>query len=144
MSIAGVIAAALSLTRWWLIAIPLALAIAQPAAGQAPNLAAPDFTCLLEPKMVLKLGTPVPGLISEVLVDRGAIVKKGEVLARLDSGVEAAAVALAKARAENDATVEANRAKLDFQERKAERAMQLRKTENIAVSRPTCSWLSWT
>jgi len=94
----------------------------------------PTFTCLIEPKMVLKIGSPVPGLLSEVLVDRGAIVKKGDVLARLESGVEIATMALAKARAENNADVQSARAKLDFQTRKAERASELRRNDNIAVS----------
>jgi RND family efflux transporter MFP subunit len=94
----------------------------------------PDFECLVQPKMVLKIGTPVPGLISEVLVDRGSLVKKGDVVARLEAGVETAAVALAKARAANDASIKAARAKLDFQRRKEERSMLLRQSQNIAVS----------
>lgn len=93
-----------------------------------------EFECLIQPKMVLKLGTQVPGLISEVLVDRGAIVKKGDIIARLESNVEEAALALTKARAENDATVRSNRAKLEFQRRKEERAKQLRRTDNIALT----------
>ena len=55
-------------------------------------------------------------------------------IARLESGVEEAAVALAKARAENQATVHSNRAKLEFQKRKEERAKQLRKNDNISVA----------
>src|SRR5215475_8668636 len=79
-----------------------ATGIAQLARADDQKKAAAEFDCLIQPKMVLKLGTPVPGLISEVLVDRGAMVKKGDVVARLESGVEEAAVALAKARAQND------------------------------------------
>src|SRR5258707_15487944 len=60
-------------------------AIAQPAVAQE-KAATEEFACLIQPKMVLKLGTPVPGLLSEVLVDRGTIVKKGDVIARLESG----------------------------------------------------------
>lgn len=112
-------------------AVPLALAFTVPAlAGEQPQ----GFACLIEPKMVLKLGTPVPGLISEVLVDRGDLVKKGDVVARLESGVEAATVALAKARAGNDSAVQSARAKLNFQMRKAGRAIELRRNDNIAVS----------
>ena len=87
-----------------------ALASAQHAAAQNSEVAASEFPCLIEPKMVLKLGTPIPGLIAEVLVDRGAAVKKGDVVARLESGVETAAVALAKARAENYVMVQSSRA----------------------------------
>jgi len=92
------------------------------------------FDCLIQPKMVLKLGTPVPGLLSEILVDRGDVVRKGDVVARLESGAEEAAVSLAKARSENDATVRSSTAKLEFQRRKDERAKQLRKNDTVSVA----------
>ncbi len=84
--------------------------------------------------MVLKLGTPVPGLISEVLIDRGAVIKKGDILARLDSKVEEANLNLAEARAADDSAVRSARAKLDFQKRKADRENELRKNNNVAIS----------
>ena len=59
-----------------------------------------DFDCLLEPHMVVKLGSPVAGVLQSVDVSRGDIVRKGSVVARLDSRAEAAAVATAKARAD--------------------------------------------
>jgi RND family efflux transporter MFP subunit len=132
MSIAGLASAPFDLTQRLLLVLPVAMAIAQPAAGQEKT--APEFACLIQPKMVLKLGTSVPGLISEVLVDRGAIVKKGDVVARLDSSVEEASLTLAQARATNDSAVRSGRAKLDFQKRKAERTTELRKNDNIAIS----------
>ena len=113
----------------------LLVATAVPQSASAEEQKADgEFECLIQPKMVLKLGTPVPGLISEVLVDRGAIVKEGDVIARLESGVEEAAAALAKARAQNDATVRSNRTKVEFQRRKEERAKQLRRNDNISVA----------
>jgi RND family efflux transporter MFP subunit len=84
--------------------------------------------------MVLKLGSQVQGLISEVLVDRGAIIKQGEVVARLESGVEEAELSIAKARAANDSAVQSDRAKVEFQKHKQERADELRKTAAMAVS----------
>jgi RND family efflux transporter MFP subunit len=93
-----------------------------------------EFECLIQPKMTLKLGTPVPGLISEVLVDRGSVVKKGDVVARLESAVEEAALSLAQARAENKATVESSRAKLEFQKRKDERFKQLRHNDTVSFA----------
>jgi RND family efflux transporter MFP subunit len=121
--------------RWFFIALALAaLVMAQSATAEDAKLDTSQFTCLMEPKVVVKLGTPVPGLLGEVMVDRGSIVKKGDVVARLDSGVEVASVALAKARAANDSTVLSSRAKLEFQKRKSDRAVQLRRNENIAIS----------
>lgn len=113
--------------------LPVVLASSVAAAEEA-SVQGRAFDCLIQPKMVLKLGTTVPGLLSDVLVDRGAIVKKGDIVARLESGVEEAAVALAKARAEDDSAVRSGAAKVEFQRRKADRATELRKNDNIAVS----------
>ena len=63
---------------------------AEPVAGQ----------CLLEPYMTVDLGSPVRGVLSEVLVNRGDIVKKGDIVARIDSRAQRAAVALAVSRAD--------------------------------------------
>src|SRR5262249_12302824 len=119
-----------SIRRWRHSVSVMAFAIAMPAVAEEKT----EFTCLIQPKMVLKLGTPVTGLISEGRVDRGAIVKKGDVVARLDSSVEQAALALAKARTANDSAVRSGRAKLEFQKHKDERTKQLRKNDNIAIS----------
>src|SRR3954468_11636961 len=100
----------------------------QQAASQEQK-AAGTFECLIQPNVVLKLGTPVPGLIGEMLVDRGVMVKKGDVLARLESSVEEAAMKLAQARSNNDAGVRSGHIKLGFQQRKFERAQQLRRND---------------
>jgi RND family efflux transporter MFP subunit len=113
-----------------LSALVVALGAAVPAYAQDQD----SFLCLIQPKMTLKLGTQVPGLISEMLVDRGAMVKKGDVIARLESGVEAAAVLLAEARASNEASVRSGQAKVEYQRRKEERMKALRKNDTVAFS----------
>ncbi len=110
------------------------IAISIPAAAQEKKPEAAGFECLIQPKMVLKLGTPVPGLISELLVDRGAILRKGDVVARIESSVEAATVSLAKAKAENDSGVRSSATKVEFQRRKEDRAKQLRKNDTVSVA----------
>jgi len=112
----------------------LALVIAPAATAQDMKADSSEFDCLIQPKMVLKLGTSVPALISEVLVDRGAIVKKGDVVARLESGVEAAAVSLAKVRANDESAVRSGRTRVEFQSRKEERTKQLRRGDNVSIS----------
>ena len=57
-----------------------------------------EHECLVEPFMVVNVGSPVDGVLDQVLVNRGDRVRKGQVVARLQSGVEAAAVHLSKAR----------------------------------------------
>ena len=59
-----------------------------------------ELECILEPNSEIDVSAAVPGLISEVLVQRGDRVEKGQVLARLLSGPERAAVELAEARVE--------------------------------------------
>jgi RND family efflux transporter MFP subunit len=76
----------------------------------------------------------VPALISEVLVDRGAIVKKGDIVARLESGVEAAAVSLAKVRANDESAIRSGHTRVEFQSRKEERTKQLRRGDNVSIS----------
>lgn len=58
-----------------------------------------ELDCLLEPHMVVKLGSPVAGVLQSVDASRGDVVRKGGVVARIDSRAEAAAVETASARA---------------------------------------------
>jgi RND family efflux transporter MFP subunit len=83
------------------------------------------FDCLLEPRQRIKLATPIAGVLREVPVDRGDIIHKGDVLARLESGVEKALLDLAEARAESDATIKAREARLRFLTKKRERILEL-------------------
>jgi len=63
-------------------------------------LAQTPLSCLVEPMRIVNVGSSNDGVLAEVLVERGDIVKAGQVLARLTTGVEKAAVELARARAE--------------------------------------------
>jgi len=79
----------------------------------------------------VKIGAPVPGLIRNVLVDRGDVVRQGQRLAELESEVEEAAVAAARSRAENDNPVGSGRAKVEFTQRKFKRMETLRATNTV-------------
>lgn len=57
------------------------------------------MSCLIEPYQVSELGSPSPGIIDKVLVQRGDTVRKGQVLAELDKSVDQATLALRKAEA---------------------------------------------
>jgi membrane fusion protein (multidrug efflux system) len=73
------------------------------APAAAPGKALPlAHECLLEPSMVVSVGSPVDGVLERVAVDRGGVVRRGQVVANLRSGVETAAVALARSRIEFD------------------------------------------
>jgi len=64
------------------------------------NRAGGELECLVEPYMLVNVGSSVDGVLEEVTVKRGDQVRKGQVVARLQSGVEAAAVKLSRARVE--------------------------------------------
>ena len=70
-----------------------------PVAGQAGELCH-EFEGLIEPSEQIELASQVPGVVAEVLVERGDFVRKGQVVARLNSSVEQAAIDLSKARVE--------------------------------------------
>ena len=95
----------------------------------APTLAAKkstdDLDCVIEPYMTVELSSPVRGVLEEVLVKRGDSVKKGQVLARLKSGVEQSGVVLAKARAESMTEIKVNTEKYELSKRSLKRVEEL-------------------
>jgi len=84
-----------------------------------------DLDCLIEPRQVINLSSPVEGVLDKVYVERGAIVKKGQVIAQLESSLENATVTLARARAEVDAAIKSNEARLTHSISKLSRAEKL-------------------
>jgi membrane fusion protein (multidrug efflux system) len=80
----------------------------------------PPFEGLIEPRERVGFSSQVPGILEVVKVERGDKVRRGQVLARLKSGVESAAVKLAKARVE-------------FGKRKALRNEELYKKQLISI-----------
>ena len=86
----------------------------------APGSAGGELECLVEPHVLVNIGSSVDGVLDEVLVNRGDQVRRGQVVARLQSGVEAAAVKLSEARVE-------------FGRRKLERSESLAEKQLISV-----------
>lgn len=105
----------------------LGLALAGPGLALAgPAHAAPlTVDCVVEPAQKVKLGSAATGLIQEVLVNRGDTVQEGQVIARLDSSVEEANVAIAKAQAESSENVEAQRTRVDLYRKRVDRSARL-------------------
>ncbi|GFO62510.1 efflux RND transporter periplasmic adaptor subunit [Geomonas paludis] len=71
-----------------------------------------ELDCYLAPAMTVNVGSEVIGVLAEVPVDRGDYVKKGDVIARLDSKVE-------------QQTKELKRERLEYLTREQERKKQL-------------------
>ena len=102
------------------------------ARAQASLLATTELDCLMEPRTVVQLGSPVTGVLDEVAVDRGDTIQAGQLLAKLESGVEEATVALARARAGNDVPIQARTARLEFQRKREERTETLFKKNVVS------------
>lgn len=59
-----------------------------------------ELNCLIQPFVVITITTPVGGLLETVRVDRGDLVKEGQILATLDTRVERATGSVQHAQAE--------------------------------------------
>jgi len=88
----------------WLNAGVLVLAAGQAAADDAQSR---PLACLILPDRVADLGSPVIGVVDSIDVDRGDVVKQGQIVARLVSQVERANAYVARSRAEADSDLRA-------------------------------------
>jgi RND family efflux transporter MFP subunit len=87
--------------------------------------AAQPLGCVIEPERVAEVGTPVIGVIESLYVERGARVRKGQVLAVLRADVERASLAVAVTRSRADADVQAALANFEFMRDKQARSEEL-------------------
>jgi multidrug efflux pump subunit AcrA (membrane-fusion protein) len=94
-------------------------------AGAPTATAAQTLDCLVNPFIVVAVSFPTDGVLDSVAVDRGDLVKEGQVLATLESTLEKATVALASARAKVESALKANQVRLDFGVRKFARTDEM-------------------
>lgn len=76
------------------------------------SLAAQPLGCLIEPERVAEVGSQVIGVVESVKVERGDIVRKGQILAVLRSDVERASVEVANTRSQTEAEIRSAEANL--------------------------------
>lgn len=81
----------------------------------------PDFDCVIEPSVIADLGSAVPGIIDEIIAKRSASIKKGEIVATLESSVASANMVLSQARAELDTSISLRKESAAFGNRTSER-----------------------
>lgn len=99
-----------------------ALALAIPFATVAR---AASFDCVVDPAQKVKLASSVPGLLTNVLVSRGDFVRKGDVIAKLDSTLEEATVRLDGLKASSNEEIEAQQTRLILARNRYDRAKKL-------------------
>jgi len=103
--------------------------------GLAPGRVAhaAELDCLIRPRETVSVSPPVDGIVDQVRVDRGDLVEKGTVLAVLESSLEGHAVAIARARAEQDYAINSNQVRMEFGARRFERTDVLYKQNLIPL-----------
>jgi len=101
----------------------------------APVLAlGQNYDCLIEARQTVEIRSPVEGLLETVTVDRGELVKKGQVIVTLESGPERAALAIARSRAAMTGPVEAAQARVEFAKSKEKRQEELFEQKFVSSS----------
>lgn len=91
------------------------------------------FDCVIEPKMKIKLGSADTGIIEQVKVDQGEIVRPGDVVATLDSQLQQLAVRMARLKAASDVDVKSEEARLAYRETAALRNEALHQKEFVST-----------
>jgi len=108
------------------------MTVAGLVAGLNQIAVAAEVPCLILPYVEMSVVSPTEGLLETVAVERGDVVKKGQVLVTLEATREKAQQAVARAKAEQEAALKTSRVKEAFAARKVARATDLLKTSSIA------------
>jgi len=101
-------------------------------AGSDAGAEQPAYDGLIEPNMVVNLGSPVRGLVAAVDTERSNLVEKGDILIRLESSVQQAMVDRAEALVKTEAELKLQKEKLSFASRSLERMQDLYEREAIS------------
>ena len=97
----------------------------RPTRKPGQNDATTEGACLIQPSAVTELAAGAAGILSNVMVERGSRVERGQLLAVLDRDIERAMLDAASARARARATVDAAQATRDMARQKLERMRTL-------------------
>jgi RND family efflux transporter MFP subunit len=104
---------------------------AQPAqpvdAGEQSSLG-----CVVEASASAEVAASTAGVLESVLVDRGSVVRKGQIIATLQAEIERAAVGAARARAESESEIAALETSRDMARYKFKRIYALTQLQSSA------------
>lgn len=92
-----------------------------------------QFDCMIEPSQMIEIRSPVVGLLQQVPVRRAAIIRRGDVLAVLESGVERSAAEVARVRSEAQGALISAQNKVTAAQAKARRFQQLYDEEFVSA-----------
>ena len=88
-------------------------------------MAAQVYDCVIDPSETVDVAAQSGGVVTEVFFEPGEQVERGQVLARLESTIQAATVEMLELRAGDKSEIEAQRAQLQFLEARLERTEKL-------------------
>jgi len=117
--------------QWLCAALAALLLLAHSVFVQAAE--PPEADCIIMPRATVEVGSAVPGLIEELLVERGDRVEQGQVLGKLESKVEQATLAVAKARADMINEIKLGRINLAFDQRQQKRVNTLYERKSVSL-----------
>jgi RND family efflux transporter MFP subunit len=104
------------------------------AIGLLPGAAsARGFDCLLEAAQVVEIRSAVDGVIANVHVQRGDLIRKGQTLVELSAAPERLAVDSARYRATMEGQIASARNRLDYANKKLARASDLQKQNYVSA-----------
>jgi RND family efflux transporter MFP subunit len=96
-----------------------------PPSATATATATQALGCIIEPEKQAEVGSPLTGVVDSVLVDRGVVIKRGQIMAMMRAEVERANVESARSRAGADAEILAASANRDVAKIKMKRTHEL-------------------
>jgi len=88
---------------------------------------------MIAPHETVQIGSAITGLIESIDVERSDYIGTGEVVARLESSVEQAAVKVARARAERTVEIDSTRASHTLGKKRLSRAKDLYQEESLSL-----------
>ena len=103
-------------------------AFAQELGGAKTPRSEDVLGCVIKPSEIITIGSSADGIIAEIPVDIGDTVEEGRVVARIGAGVEAAAVEIARAQANDRSAVNAAEVMVALKLDRKERAEKLFQT----------------
>ncbi len=107
------------------LALPLGLIASSAGAG--------EFDCVIDPRQVVEIRSPVEGVIEKLSVDRGDFVLKGQLLVQLDAAVERASAALALQRSQLEGAIRSGESRVEYSSKKHGRQEELFKQNFISA-----------
>lgn len=88
--------------------------------------------CIMDPSLVVEVGSAIDGLLKEAFVTRGDDIARGQLIARLDGRVQEAALEYAKELAQSGSTVNIAQNRLDLALLEVQRAEELLERNLVA------------